>query len=167
MSYTYSHLEDYITNTYQQLQILEPSQLNLYFIADQLNLGLYPVNDPSQALRFDGRDYIFLNSSFSASERWEVFGHELGHTLWHAGNQTKMLPPFIEYQEWQADLFALHFCIPTFMLQQIKLPKDGNMAIYETCETFGVTYEFAEKRIEKWQQKIEGQFLYSNLKGAF
>ena len=91
----------------------------------------------------------------------------LSHVLWHAGNQARMPPHFADYQEWQAESFALHFCIPTFMLQQLKLSRDGNTAIYETSETFGVTYKFAEKRLDKWKQKTEEQFFYSNLKGGF
>lgn len=159
MSYTYSHLEDFIREIYHEIDIHSPTQLNLYTIADALNIGLYPINDRSQALRFDGRDYIFLNNDLTRFERFEIFGHELAHLLTHAGNQATMPQSFKVYQEWQADLFALHFCIPTFMLQQLKLSNDRKRAIYETSEIFSVTQEFAELRLEKWKQKIEGGHL--------
>lgn len=160
MSYTYSHLEDFIRKVYHDIDVYSPAQLNLYMIADALNIGLYPINDISQALRSDGRDYIFLNNSLKGSERFEVFGHELGHLLTHAGNQVAMSQDFIEYQEKQADLFALHFCIPTFMLQEIWLPKDFKQAVQNVSKTFNVTPLFASKRLELYKQKVSQTTTY-------
>jgi len=154
MSYTYSHLEDFIHKVYRDIDVLCPNQLNLYAIADALDIGLYPICDISQALRFEGRDYIFLNNDLTGPERFEVFGHELGHLLTHVGNQASMPQEFQAYQEWQADLFALHFCMPTFMLQELRIPNDGNRAIYKTSKIFGVTYEFAENRLDMYKMKL-------------
>lgn len=163
MSYTYSHLEDFIREVYHKIDIHSPAQLNLYIIADALNIGLYPINDISQALRFDGRDYIFLNNDLKGPERFEVFGHELGHLLIHVGNQTSMSQDFQAYQEWQADLFALHFCIPTFMLREMDLPRDFKKAVWVIQQTFNVTNEFAKVRLELWRQKVENHLFQRKL----
>lgn len=152
--YINSHLEDFIQKVYQDINVLSPTQLNLYAIADALDIGLFPINDRSQALRFEGRDYVFLNNDLTSPERFEVFGHELGHLLIHAGNQASMSQDFKAYQEWQADSFALHFCIPTFMLQELKLSNSYNKTIYKITKLFGVTPEFAEKRFKMYQMKL-------------
>lgn len=60
----------------------------------------------------------------------------------------------VKGEEWQADLFALHFCIPTFMLQKLSLPSDSKRAIYKTSKKFGVTYEFAEKLLYMYNMKL-------------
>lgn len=167
MSYTYSHLEDLIQEVYQDIDIFFPTQLNIYMIADALDIGLYPINDVSQALRSDGRDYIFLNSGLTAPEQFEVFAHELCHLLTHSGNQVAMSPDFIEYQEWQADLFALHFCVPTFMLQKMYLPNDTRVAQSIVKESFGVTYPFAEKRLYLHQQRLQHVHMKRHLSKLF
>lgn len=77
MSYTYSHLEDFIQKTYRDLNIHSPSELNIYTIADALNIGLYPISTSSQALQFEGRQYVFLKGTLNAPERFETFGHEV------------------------------------------------------------------------------------------
>lgn len=151
MHYTYSHLEDFIRKTYQELSINSPSELNIYTMADALNIGLYPINTSSQSLLFDGRHYIFLNSRLAPTERFETFGHELGHILLHSGNQKHMTADYRVYQEWKANLFALHFCVPTFMLQQLSADYLDPQSI---SEVFGVTSNLATKRLALHQQKI-------------
>lgn len=53
-------------------------------------------------------------------------------------------------QEWQANSFALHFCIPTFMLETIELTDHKQAATAIIVQTFGVEYEFAEEQLERW-----------------
>lgn len=151
MSYTYSHLEDFILKIYRDINILFPNQLNPFTISDALNIQLYPISERSQALRFEGRNYIFFNSSLTDLERFETFGHELGHILLHTGNQQLMKESFRSYQEWKANLFALHFCVPTFMLQQLP---NYHLNPHKISETFGVTASFAYKRLLLHQQRI-------------
>lgn len=145
MSYTYSHSEDFFQEVYQDINIFFPTQLNIYMITDALDIGLYPINDVSQALRSDGRDYIFLNNGLTGPEQFEVFAHELGHLLTHSGNQVAMSPNFIEYQEWQADSFALHFCVLTFTLQKMCLSNDTRVAQSIVKESFGVLHIHSQR----------------------
>ncbi|MGG3452037.1 ImmA/IrrE family metallo-endopeptidase [Domibacillus aminovorans] len=53
-------------------------------------------------------------------------------------------------QEWQANSFALHFCIPTFMLGKLELTDHRQAAIAIIAQTFDVEYGFAEERLEHW-----------------
>ena len=149
----YTHLEDYIKKIYTSIGINKPEQLKRYSIASELGITLYTFNGASEGVYSNGRQYIFLNRNLTSEEQWQEFGHELCHVLRHAGNQKKMSRLFIEYQEWQADNFALHFCVPTFMLRAMSLPRDRKQAIWEIQMAFNVTYEFAKIRLEKFSQK--------------
>lgn len=90
MPYTYSHLEDFTQKVYEDIIVYKPNELNLYSIADSLNISVFPISTNSQAVQFEGRQYIFLSNSLSAPKRFEVFVHELGHILLHAGNRRSM-----------------------------------------------------------------------------
>ena len=89
-------------------------------------------------------------------EQWQDFGHELCHVLWHTGNQLVMPPLYRDYQEWKAFNFGMHVCVPTFMLDDMNFPRDFGGAVSLIQETFNVTYDFAEMRLEQWRQQIEG-----------
>jgi Zn-dependent peptidase ImmA (M78 family) len=82
--------------------------------------------------------------------QWQEFGHELCHLLRHAGNQHTLPSFFLRMREWQANSFALHFCIPTFLLEELDLTDDKQSAIEIIAQTFGVEYDFAEERLERW-----------------
>lgn len=151
--YIHSHLEDYIADLYKKIGIRRPEQLKLDAVSKKLNIWVYTFGRSSEAVYSNGRQYIFLNRYLSPQEKWQEFGHELCHILRHSGNQRKMHPLFIELQEWQADNFALHFCIPTFMLQQIHLPPEKPQAVRLIADMFNVDYEFACKRLEMYKNK--------------
>lgn len=95
---------------------------------------------------------IFLNKSNKKRE-WQEFGHEICHYLRHSGNQTKMDPLFIELQEYQADSFAYHFCIPTFMLENLYYYNT-----YNIMQLFNVEHQFAKKRLEMYHAKLRNAF---------
>lgn len=150
----YSHLEDYITNLYKKIGIQKPEQIDMYNVAKMLNIWVYTFGGTSEAVYSNGRQYIFLNRDLSPQEKWQEFAHELCHILRHAGHQRKMNPLFLEYQEWQADNFALHFCVPTFMLQRIRLPPEQRDAVQLIADTFNVDYKFATERLSRYHQKL-------------
>ena len=56
---------------------------------------------------------------------------------------------FINLQEWQAKQFAYHFCVPTFMLDDLE-----EVTVYEIMNQFNVDEEFAVRRLEMYQNKI-------------
>lgn len=152
--YQNSHLEDYIKELYNDWNITSPERLNKYFIAERLNISIYLTSGKSEAFYWQGRYYIFINRELNRRKRWQDFGHELCHVLRHSGHQGKMPHSLRELQEWQADNFMYHFCVPTFMLQRIRLPPDRIAAAYLIAETFNVDFGFAEERLERYQRKL-------------
>ncbi|HLR71553.1 MAG TPA: ImmA/IrrE family metallo-endopeptidase [Pseudogracilibacillus sp.] len=81
-----------------------------------------------------------------------MFGHEVCHYLRHCGNQLKMHPLFLQLQESQANHFAYHFCVPTFMLQQLR-----EVTIYDVMELFNVEFDFALRRLEMYRNNVLGR----------
>jgi hypothetical protein len=76
--------------------------------------------------------------------------------LHHAGNQTELSFPFVQLQEWQATMFAIHFYVPTFMLEKLDLPFRKQWAISKVANTFGVEYSFAEERLALYEIQMMG-----------
>lgn len=100
---------------------------------------------------------IVLNNNLSPEEEWQDFSHEIGHILKHYGNQHKMINLFRNLQEYQADNFMFHFCVPTFMLLNYEISnyfniKEGAPFI---ANEFRVTEKFAKKRLNLFRRKIE------------
>ncbi|PID16824.1 phage portal protein [Sporosarcina sp. P34] len=160
--YQNTHLEDYIQQLYKELSIEQPEQLNKYVIADQLNVGVYLTSNTSEAFYWQDRYYIFIDRNLDSRQRWQDFGHELCHVLRHSGHQGHMPVPFRELQEWQADNFMYHFCVPTFMLRKIHLPYDQFEAIRLISETFNVEYSLAVKRLEMYHRKDVHKMIYAS-----
>lgn len=133
------------------MNITSPTQLSFSKITDALNIGVFTIPTESQAVEYDGRHYIFLNAFLTDAEQFEEFGHELGHTLLHASDQQHMAEDYRMYQEWKANLFALHFCIPTFMLFQLK---HTQIDCYDLSTLFNVTPQFAKKRLAIHNQRL-------------
>lgn len=148
----YTHVEDYISDLYRAMNITSPDQLDIKAISESLGIQVYYKDF---AFRF--RNKITLNKNNSPPMQWMSYGHELGHALWHTGNQMGMYPMYKEYQEWRADLFALHFCVPTFMLEQLK-----GVTAYDVMGIFNVDYDFAVKRLEMYQRKEYAECIAEN-----
>lgn len=143
----YSHLEDYIFTLYKSIGITQPTEIDMLLIAKKL--GVEIVYSKS-AFRFDNEINLVRGTKY---EEWMEFGHEICHFLRHSGCQLNMHPLFIELQEWQAENFMYHFCVPTFMLQDLDLSRNRKKAIWEIERTFNVSHEFAEQRLEKFTQQ--------------
>lgn len=143
----YTHLEDYIRNLYFKLGISRPDQLNMQIIASMIGIDIVYRNF---TLMLD--DEIHIQKGDYTNE-WMEFGHELCHHLRHHGCQFDMHPLYVDLQEWQATNFAYHFCVPTFMLEELNLPSTQNEAIGLIAKEFSVSFEFAEARLDKWLNK--------------
>lgn len=139
----YTHLEDYVFNLYSNIGISHPRQLDPELVASRLGLTILymPIDSVT------GGDLIILDERLTDPQQWQDFGHELCHSLFHPSNQLKIPKPFKEYQEWKANSFAEHACIPTFMLDKMKLPNSEEKAIWMIQEKFRVEHDFAQKRL--------------------
>lgn len=152
--YPYSHLEEFVEKIYRRHHITRPSQLNMFWLADQLDIGLYFAGGESESLYWEGRHFIFLDRSLTRQRQWQDFGHEVCHVLMHEGYQRRMYELFRELQEWQADNFMYHFCVPTFMLRDLVLPDTIPEAVQLISHTFQVEVAFAETRLDRYLRKL-------------
>ncbi|MBT2661903.1 ImmA/IrrE family metallo-endopeptidase [Bacillus sp. ISL-45] len=150
MKYNTSLLEDWIESFYVRIDIYQPHQLDLHTVANRLG---YSVIYRDISSRFYN-DSVIIDVRLSPQEQWQEFAHEVCHLERHAGNQLAMPKPFVELQEYQANLFAYHFCVPTFMLLSLQIPENKKQAIYFIANTFFVTLEFAEQRLNLFWSKI-------------
>ncbi len=139
----YTHLEDSVRDLYRYLKIQSPQELGIDVIASKLNLN---VLYGGVSLRL-GNDFVIKKST--EQKEWQLFGHEVGHYLRHSGNHLVMHPLFMDLQEYQANYFAYHFCVPTFMLQGLY-----SLNVYQIMNLFNVEYEFAETRLNMYKNKM-------------
>lgn len=146
MIFVYTHLEDYIKDLFTSINVMNPKQLDPMIIGHKL--GFEVIYLPIDSVSYD--NIIYIDSRLSEQEQWQEFCHELGHVISHSGNQTKTPPLFREYQEWKANNFALQACVPTFMLNKIKLPINEEKAINKISLLFNVEYDFAQKRLHHY-----------------
>lgn len=140
----YTHLEEVIYKLYKSIGIMIPEKLDMHLIAKRL--GIKITYEEEKIFRCD--DEISLTRG-TKIEEWLSFAHELGHYLRHAGMQLAMHPLFRQLQEYQASSFTYHFCVPTFMLDNLK-----EVTIRGIMNLFNVDYDFACKRLEMYQSKM-------------
>lgn len=150
--YNMSYTEDFVRNLYSKISILEPQQLDFRLIAARLGIKVFYWKEQSQALFFKDYPYILINNQLNEQQQWQDFGHELGHVLLHVGNQHKMSPSFREYQEYKANHFMYHACIPTFMLNKIK---KEHLSVEFVMKLFKVEQEFARARLIQYISKVD------------
>lgn len=116
-------------------------------IAKQLNIQVHYFDDEPESLYFRGRYHIFLNKFDSQQKHFQDFAYELFHILLHV-NQEFSIPLQTKIkQEWGNENFALHFCIPKFMVNSLNFKKTESDAVRRTSQIFKVETEFAAKRL--------------------
>lgn len=145
----YSKTEDYVKKFLKRLFIVEPSGLSINRISASMNLTVKYWEFSSETVIRKSKCIVFLNEAQSEQAQWQEFTHELCHILWHVGRQEHLPKSFVELQEWQAEYFSYHLCVPTFMLQ--KIPK---LSVQAIMHTFNVERGFAEKRLEMYKSKF-------------
>ncbi|HLS08140.1 MULTISPECIES: ImmA/IrrE family metallo-endopeptidase [Lentibacillus] len=153
MNYVSTLIEDTVEELYLKMGIVDPDH-SIEDIAQRLGIQLYYFRKPP----FVSRGCIYLDPAIPLEKRKEVFSHELAHILYHSGVQLFMTESFRLLQESQADNFALHFAVPTFMLRELVL-SERNQAITSIASTFHVTHNFAAKRLNHYEKQIEGLIL--------
>ncbi|MEH7354030.1 ImmA/IrrE family metallo-endopeptidase [Neobacillus drentensis] len=159
MNYIYNPLEDQVKKLYQHLSTIVPEEIDMIDIAAKLDIWLHFEDLSSKAIEHSGVYSMFIDRRLSPQQQWQDFGHELCHALMHSGNQLNLPLEFVMYQESKARNFALHFCIPTFMLERLDLPPIKKEAIEVISKTFNVELNFAKVRLEQWLQQ-QDSFLF-------
>ncbi|MUK89114.1 ImmA/IrrE family metallo-endopeptidase [Ornithinibacillus sp. L9] len=147
--FTYNRTEDYIQQFLHSIYITEPHQLTIRYITKIIKLPVRFWEFTSEVVYSKGKYIMFLEETAPLQKQWQDFGHELCHVLWHVGRQEYLPNDFLKPQEWQANHFAYHFCVPTFMLEQIRNPN-----VNEIMYLFNVDRQFATRRLEMYQSKF-------------
>jgi len=152
MKYTTTLLEDWIKRFFNNMGIYRPHQLNMEIVTQRLGLFVTEKEIKSRIIN----DIVFLDSRLSEQEKWQELAHELKHYLQDEGNQLLLPKSFVDLQEFQAENFALHFCVPTFMLLNFKITNYINIenGILFISETFNVTEDFAKKRLQHFRNQL-------------
>lgn len=148
--YFTTHTEEFIKELYTKIGIFNTQHLNYKTIVTNLGIQLLFWSDKSQAIFLREETYIILNKRLTPQQQWQDFCHELGHVLLHTGNQQRMYPLFREYQEYKANNFMYHACVPSFMLDELE-PSD--LTVQNVQLLFNVEYDFAFKRLEQYRSK--------------
>src|SRR5690606_31095397 len=143
--------ESFIINFYQSINIKFPSELSILCIAEKLDLEVHFWNFGSAITERKGIYKIFINNNLNARQQWQDFGHEMYHYFFDNSRYDLLKESYAEYGESKADYFAYHFCVPTFMLDNLK-----EVSVYEVMELFKVEFDFALKRLEMYRNKVLG-----------
>lgn len=163
MRYVYSLLEDSVRKLLLSLSITTPTQLNMFEIARKLNVNLYFFDGKCEANTLGGQRNIFINKNLCIEKQRQSFAHELGHILQHDGYQLRLKNDFICYQEWKANNFMYHFCVPTFMLETLQLPTLFKQAVWFIADVFKVELNFASIRLKEWLEKRQAIMIYQQI----
>ncbi|MEH6943518.1 ImmA/IrrE family metallo-endopeptidase [Bacillus sp. JJ722] len=157
MKYILTSLEEDVKELYKYLHIQSPNDIDMYNIANDLDIWIHYHKDDSKLFKsIYGLYSIFLDERLSEQEQWQDFGHELCHAIKHVGNQDAMRYLFRCLQESQANNFMYHFCVPTFLLLEMNISNYLNIedGVEIIASTFNVTKEFARKRLEMFRNQI-------------
>lgn len=139
-------LDQFVKELYDFLSIASPG-FCINNISKQLNIQVHYFDDEPESLYLRGRYHIFLNEFDSRQKHFQDFAYELFHILLHATQEFNITLQTKIIQDWGNENFALHFCIPEFMLSNLNIEtSDANSAII-LAERFGVDIDFAKKRL--------------------
>lgn len=141
--------EKFVMRFYQNIDIHDPFLLSKEMIVDCLGIKLIYWKNTSSIAKYQGNYYLFLNENLTEQRQWQEFGHEMYHYFYDDTNYCLLKESFAEYGETKADYFAYHFCVPTFMLQELK-----EVSVYDVMELFNVEFDFALKRLEMYKHRL-------------
>jgi hypothetical protein len=146
-TYRTTGLEDWVTNFYLRLKIVQPKQLKIEYIAKIYEIHI--KKNPMPAFYMVNGRYraIHIDSRVSEDEQREMFFHELCHLLRHVGIQSKMPLSFRDFQEWDAKNFTRYAAIPHHMIKYIDLYSHN--VIDHMVGLFKVTPELCVERLDQ------------------
>lgn len=140
-----------IRKFYRSLFVMDPTQLSAENITGLIGMELREWNFPSELVDYKGKCKVFINENLNRPQRWQDFGHEMKHYFYDGGSQVYLTESFKNYQEVKADYFAYHFCVPTFMLQQLQLKE---VTAHDIARIFNVEFDFALRRLEMYKSSV-------------
>lgn len=142
-------IEHHVKRFYESINISDPSCLSIEYISSKINVEVYYWERASSLIDLKSRHSVFINSKLSERGQWQDFGHEMKHYFYDGGSQVHLTKSFRYYQEVKADYFAYHFCVPTFMLQQLK-----EVNTHDIARIFNVEFDFALRRLDMYKSSV-------------
>ncbi|KXG09916.1 hypothetical protein AT864_01476 [Anoxybacillus sp. P3H1B] len=145
-------LEDWVTKLYTRLGIFHPTHIDIFFIAQKMNIFLREKPFPSTHQVVGRFRCITIDSRLSNEEKREAFFHELCHILRHVGLQSMMPEAFRELQERDARNFTKYAAIPAHMLTYIEW--DAPYIVEQMTNIFRITPELCMARLYQIENRI-------------
>lgn len=133
---------DTVVNSLVNEHIVSRKDLNIEHLAHVLDIRIGFNDDMDAYMRAEGMDVIFIKRA-DRYTMWKIFCHELGHMLLHTTRQVNMPQSFNDYQEHQAEKFALLLMMPEKLIYEHKI-YDARVA----ARYFEVPFDCALKRLE-------------------
>ncbi|AMA63345.1 MULTISPECIES: ImmA/IrrE family metallo-endopeptidase [Kurthia] len=144
--YVTTHLEDRVNKILFANDLHSFETLNMLTVIKKFDLKVIESTHTFRAGKI-----IFLNKHATLTKQWEHIAHELSHILYDDGVQT-MNKMYIDYREYQADLFAMYFTMPTHLLEQ--LPEFILNNTRYVASIFMVTEKFAQNRLNHFYNRL-------------
>lgn len=138
-----------IFNFYHSINVLDVSLFTIETITERLGIKIHYWKYPSSIASCRGKWCVCIDENINKYQQWQEFGHEMGHYFNDGTSYDLLSESYATYGETKADYFAYHFCVPTFMLQQLK-----EVSVYDVMELFNVEFDFAMRRLEMYRSKI-------------
>ncbi|MFT8928476.1 MAG: ImmA/IrrE family metallo-endopeptidase [Sporolactobacillus sp.] len=148
-SYSPPLAEEWVSNTLMNAGIIKPIDLIPERVAEAFGIIYERRPGISGSMVIDDCPMILTDGRLDEPYQRKQFFHETGHILRHEGDQTVMPKSMREYQEWDAELFAMYASIPFHMIDFTQ-----PYSIRSFMAEFTVTEELATKRIDDIRQKI-------------
>lgn len=137
-----------ITQFYKSIKIVNPNHLSITNISDRLDLSVVYWGRSSAFVELDGVCKVLINSELNDRCKWQHFGHEMSH-YFSDRNRSVSHKYYVDYCEAKAEYFSYHFCVPTFMLAELK-----GVDVYDIMNLFNVEFDFAIRRMEMYKSQI-------------
>lgn len=160
--YQMTVLEKWTEDLYKRLNLHQPSQISISYIAERLNIWVHYLDVRSKSIEASAGMYsLFIDNRLPANLQRLEFLHELCHLLRHGSdNQTLMPEHFTRAQEDESERFILYAAMPYTMISRMTLPEQREDAISYLAAEFQVPAELALQRIDQIQRRVfQGQLL--------
>ncbi|OME02062.1 hypothetical protein BSK54_12575 [Paenibacillus odorifer] len=154
--YQMTVLEKWTEDLYKRLNLHQPSQISISYIAERLNIWVHYLDVRSKSIEASAGMYsLFIDNRLPANLQRLEFLHELCHLLRHGSdNQT------LRAQEDESERFILYAAMPYSMISRMTLPEQREDAISYLAAEFQVPAELALQRIDQIQRRVfQGQLL--------
>lgn len=155
--YTPTIMEEKIVKFYRKNHIYSPQDIDPEMWANEASIWIHraPIRTTHHQ-RNNGLYTIILDSRMPEQQQRLELAHELGHVLYHAGNQMTMGEAFRQKQEWEADRFAFYALAPTFMIANALINAYSRQQLVDQlADTFDVSIPFMDYRLDMLESRMK------------